>query len=455
MTSAAGDVHVGTLMEEARRSVLELTIRQGHPIVGVDSPPGAGKTNLVEDVVATAVLHARMRVGVVAPRAEQTYEILRRVAANFPINGIQVLQSSERQLPPDLAANPQILPPVSRARDLRGGAGVVVGTAAKFLVTQPDLPDRAFDLLVCDEAYQLPYKDYAPLMALAGHHLLVGDPGQLPPLVQVDTARFEAARSRVHWPVPKEVLRRFPLTPVVGLPASYRLVQDSVSLLQPAFYPDLPFVSAANAAERRIGFAAGGLGSLVDPALDLIEHGASMVALLLPARDVPPGELDDEVAELAAKVAERILQRRGERASGAALIAADIGIADAHVASGAAVGCHLRARGISTDELVVQTPELWQGLQRPIMIVKHPLSGHPRLDRFALEPGRWCVMLSRHQSACVIVGRDGIGNAVKRHQHDCAERPLGAEDMEWLGWRAHTRLWSDLSSAGRIIRVGD
>ena len=53
-------------------------------------------------------------------------------------------------------------------------------------------------------------------------------------------------------------------------------------------------------------------------------------------------------------------------------------------------------------------PRNWQGLQRPIMIAKHPLSGHARLDRFALEPGRWRVMLTRHQSPCVIVGHDGI-----------------------------------------------
>lgn len=452
--TANGYTLVSPLVQDTRRSVLELTIREGHPIVGVDSPPGAGKTNLVEDVVATAALHARMRVGVVAPRAEQTYEILRRLAADFPINGIQVLQSAERELPTDLVGHRQISPPVSRARDLRGGPGVVIGTAAKFLVAQPDLPDRAFDLLVCDEAYQLPYKDYAPLIPLAAQHLLVGDPGQLPPLVQVDTARFEAARSRVHWPVPREVLRRFPDVPIVGLPASFRLVQDTVDLIQPAFYPNLPFRSAADAEQRRIGFAARGLGSPVDPVLDLLEQGASVVAVLLPPRDVPPGELDDEAAALTATVAERILQRRAERASGVALAAVDIGIADAHVTSGAAAARHLRARGISADDLIVQTPELWQGLQRPVMIAKHPLSGLARLDRFALEPGRWCVMLSRHQSACVIVGRDGIGTALERHQHDCAERPLGAEDVEWVGWRAHARLWEDLIARGRVIRLG-
>lgn len=451
--TAVASPSLAARVEDAKRSVLELTIRSGRPIVCVSSPPGAGKTNLVEDVVATAVLHARMRVAVVAPRAEQTYEILRRVANHFDIIGIQVLQTAERDLPRDLVAQPRILPPVSRAGDLRGGCGLVVGTAAKFLVAQPDLPSLDFDLLICDEAFQLPYKDYAPLIPLARQHLLVGDPGQLPPLVRVDTARFEAARSRVHWPVPRETLRLFPDTPVVRLPASFRLRQDTVDVVQPAFYPDLPFVSGVDDTQRRIRFAALGVRSPIDPALDLVERGASIVALMLPAREFPPGELDEEVAELAAAVVERLLQRHAERTTGGELTAADIGIADAHVASGAAIGRHLRRRSISTDDLVVQTPELWQGIQRPIMIVKHPLSGQARLDRFALEPGRWCVMLSRHQSACIIVGRDGIGEALDRHQHDCAERPLGAEDMEWQGWRAHERLWHELSNLGQIIHV--
>jgi hypothetical protein len=437
----------------ATRTVLDLAIRDGHPVVTVKSPPGAGKTYLIEDVVATAVLHARMRVAVVAPRAEQINEILRRVSANFDLGSIQVLQSKERDLPPDLLGRPNIRPPVSKPGDLADGPGLVVGTAAKFVVSQPDFPSGAFDLLVCDEAYQLTYTEYAVLVPLARQHLLVGDPGQLPPLVQVDIARYEASRSHVHWPAPKEILRRFPDVPTVGLPATFRLRQDTVDVVQPAFYSDLPFVSAADESKRGIGFAAHGVGSRVDPALDLVAQGASIVALLLPSREIPPGELDEEVAELAAEVAQRILQRGGQRSTGEAIGTVEMGIADAHVASGAAIARHLRGRGVSTDELAVQTPEVWQGRQRPIMIVKHPLSGQARVDRFALEPGRWCVMLSRHQGACIIVGRDGIGDTLERHRHDCAERPLGAEDMEWRGWQAHASLWHKLTNRNRLVRV--
>jgi hypothetical protein len=126
---------------------------------------------------------------------------------------------------------------------------------------------------------------------------------------------------------------------------------------------------------------------------------------------------------------------------------------DAHVASGAAVRRHLERRGVSTDEVMVDTPEIWQGLERPVMIAKHPLSGLRRFDEFSLEPGRFCVMLSRHQLACIVVGRDGVGEALERHSHDCAKRALGAENAEWAGWRAHSHIWGELERRECLIRV--
>ena len=38
-------------------------------------------------------------------------------------------------------------------------------------------------------------------------------------------------------------------------------------------------------------------------------------------------------------------------------------------------------------------------------------------------------MLSRHQLACVIVTRDGIGAALEGHPHDVTSRASGAEDL--------------------------
>jgi hypothetical protein len=151
-------------------------------------------------------------------------------------------------------------------------------------------------------------------------------------------------------------------------------------------------------------------------------------------------DVDDEVADTCACVVQRLLDRgplwEGQRA----LTATDIGCADPHVRSGAVIRRELLRLGIAG--VMVDTPEIWQGLERSIMVVKHPLSGGSRLAGFPLAPGRrLCVMLSRHQVGCVVVTRDGIADALEAHQRDSESRPAGAENPQWSGWLAHRELW--------------
>jgi hypothetical protein len=329
----------------------------------------------------------------------------------------------------------------------------VVATVDKFGIRAQTLQGR-FDLLICDEAYQVPFVRFLPLTLIARQVLLVGDPGQLPPLVRADTSRFEATSYRVHWPAPKELLARFPDVPTVQLPVTWRLPQDTVDLIQPAFYPDLPFESAVLGVERRLAFGAAGLGDPLDRVLDQVAGGNSIAALVAPERRFGPDEVDEELSEVSAMVVRRLLDRGARWTGRRVLERGDIGVIDPHVASGAAVRRYLRRFGIPTaaDGVVVDTPEIWQGLQRPIMVVKHPLSGATRLTEFPLEPGRWCVSLSRHQIACLIVTREGVGGTLDRHQHDSASRPTGGENPQWAGWLAHRELWTAIERSGRVVR---
>jgi hypothetical protein len=434
----------------ATQRVLEVVFQDGEPLVVVRSPPGAGKTWLVETVVAVATRHFGLRVAVLAPRAEQTYDLLRRLAGVVAPVPIQPLQSSLRSLPADLEGDPRILPPTPNVAGVAVQARVLVGNVAKFFDSCPDFPQARFDLLVCDEAYQVPFKDFAPLFKLARQVLMVGDPGQLPPLVRADTAPFESGLVKVHWPAPRELLRKFTGVPVVSLPVTRRLPQDTVDILQPAFYPDLEFVSSAVPEERRISFGATGLRTPVDRALDLLEEGATLVGLLLPRLEYPVGEVDQEVVETMAEVVRRLRERQ-VLMGGEALSDAMIGCTDPHVISNAALG--RAVRGMGAHDVVCDTPEQWQGLQRPLMVVRHPLSGSRRLDAFSLDPGRACVMLSRHQGACIIVGRDSIGDALDAHLHNCGDRPMQADDAEWRGWSAHQRVWQAMEEQGRWVRI--
>ncbi len=437
---------------KARDRVLDLVLAQGQPLVVVDSPPGAGKTGLVEEVLVVAAKELGLGVLCIMPRVEQTYALCRRLTAHFPSVNIQLHQSSRRSAPDDIVSHPNVSV-VNRGYDVRSGPGITVAVAAKAQFSVEAWGSRFFDLLVCDEAYQLPFLDFAPLFAVAAQTLLVGDPGQLPPLVRADTVWYEGADVKIHWAVPRELLRRYSDVPVLRLPATRRLPQDTTDVLQPSLYPRLPFVSAAASGERELRLSDSGSGDAIDTALEMLETGASVVGLMLPPREVALSHEDPGVSRLAAEVMSRILTRRTETTVCGLLEARHVGCVDSHVISGAATRRFLLESDIPVGDggIMVDTPEIWQGLERPVMVVKHPLSGTAKYDAFGFEPGRFCVMLSRHQIGCIIVGRQGVGERLDAHLHDCASRPLGAENAEWTGWNAHREVWVYLDSRGRLV----
>jgi hypothetical protein len=439
-----------TLAEAAAGRVLDRVLADGEPATVVDSPPGAGKTTLVQTLSATAIQHDQLglRVAVITPKAEQSFDFVRRTFRDFRPMAIQLLQSRERPVPEDLAP---MVPTWSRPGDLARGPGLTVGVAAKFFDAAPSFGANAFDLIICDESYQLGLREFGPIAKLAPQIVLVGDPGQLPPQIRADTGRAEGAPVKVHWAVPREVLRQRPDLPLIQLPVTRRLPQDTVDLVQSAFYPTLPFRSAVGREDRRLAFGLLGFGNPVDRALDLLAGGATVVALLLPPRPAAPDNVDEEVSAMAASVAARLLDRQ-VTVVGRQVAASDIGYADVHVTSGEATARAMRRQGLPPNSVLSLTPEVWQGSERDIMIVKHPLSGRTRLSGFDLEPGRWCVMLSRHRAACIIVAREGIINALNDHRHDCGERAMTARDALWDGRSAHLTFWQALESAGRVVR---
>ena len=77
-----------------------------------------------------------------------------------------------------------------------------------------------------------------------------------------------------------------------------------------------------------------------------------------------------QLAETMADVVRRIIDRGMTMGAGLRLTGDNIGCVDAHVASGTNVTKALRARTLGS-EIMVGTPEIWQGLQRPVMVVKH------------------------------------------------------------------------------------
>ena len=56
--------------------------------------------------------------------------------------------------------------------------------------------------------------------------------------------------------------------------------------------------------------------------------------------------------------------------------------------------------------VVVDTANRLQGRTFEVVVAWHPLAGSPVTDAFHLDPGRLCVLLTRHRHACIVIGRD-------------------------------------------------
>ncbi len=416
-----------------------------NPISIVKSPPGAGKTYLVECAVAVAVGQPGLRVAVVTPGVSQLYDIGERLLA-YRQPRLELVHATHRHLPPELQG--RITASNGWAPGLNIGPGVVVANVHVLSANLTKLGRDVFDLLILDEAYQLAASDYMKIAHLAPRVLMVGDPGQLKPVVSVDTANLEASPHKIHLSAPAYVLDRFPDTPLYGLPVTRRLLPDTANLVQASFYRDLLFRSAVDPSERRLRFGVAGVEPVVDSALDAMASGHSLVAITLPGSAPAHDEADVELAALIARVADRVLTRQAEWVGQRVLTENDIGCIDPHVISGGVIGDALRQSG--RGGIRVDTVERWQGLQMPISIVRHPLSLIEQPVAFDLEAGRWCVSLSRHQIGCIIVARESVTDLIRDYVHGCDTVAAGARDVTWDGFEAHRTIWRTLMSEGRI-----
>jgi hypothetical protein len=433
-------------------------ILAGEMAVVVDSPPGAGKTTLLQAIAARALETHRWRVMVVTNTNSQAVGIIDKICAENP--GIAPVffhragHLAARELRHRWGRQIGL---AQSARDLPYGPAIVVATAHKWAAMQLK---PHFDLQLVEEAYQLPDFRFHQVAAFADRFILVGDPGQIPPIIKGDIERWRGEKSGPHLPAPPALLHRFDQRfAVVKLPVSWRLNLDTVAFVQPAFYPEHPFTAGTRPEQRRL-IVEPGSGSGIDLAIDAAANGAGMVMIELPEEIT--GQADPAAAATIAQTIARLLTRNasildetsGEKAQ--RILPGNIGVVCANVTQVTAVRrlldpAWLRDDSANGGKLLVETADRFQGLQRKIMLVHHPLSGRFEANEFHMNVGRLCVMLSRHEVACFIVSRKGI-DRVLRDYVPTGQRLYGAEDdPEFSGWKAHRFLVDQLRRTDRVI----
>jgi len=419
----------------------------GERLQVVKAPPGAGKTHLLLDLLVAGYAEG-MRLAVGTFTNAQADDICRRMSVEHP--GAPVVRFLSRSaLDPGLGAGVHV---VRATRDLTAGPCLVVASTAKWGLTEC----APFDALLIDEAWQIAWADFMLLRGVAARFVLIGDPGQIPPVVSIATDRWETSPNAPHISTPELLVEQGILgAQLEELPGSRRLPPDAVELVN-EFY-DFEFGAFAGEGERYVRLRGHGGRGPIDRALDLLAD-ASVVGVTIPTPDDgPPVEVDDEIANGVAKLVARLLDR-GAVASHASdtrwrpreLTPEDIGIVSTHRAMNTRL--HYRLPTALQHRVRVDTPERWQGLQRKVMVAVHPLSGVLRPTAFELDTGRLCVMASRHQCGLILATRDHIPDTLREHIVS-AEQAVGRTDVAGLGHHRHTRFWQHLTGRDCVVAL--
>jgi AAA domain len=418
---------------------------QRPPALCLDSPPGAGKTGAIERLALLSMAYLRERCMIATQTNRQAFELAERLARSRPSLPFVLLHRSGLE-PPASLRGLKGLTCTTKAGALPEGPCVVIANATKWSTL--DGATERFDALLVDEAYQLTDVLFHQIANLARRYVLVGDPGQIAPVITCKIERWASDPTGPQIACPTALLARHPATPRLALPVSRRLAPDTVRFVQPSFYPALPFRALSAPGERSLRLSEPGTEPL-DAPLDRIARGASLVMAELPGGVT--GEVDEGLAAALVATIERLFARgpqlRDEHGV-RALEPADVGVVCANVAQVHAVAERLGgelARGV-----LVETADRFQGLERAVMLAHHPLSGRLDPRGFHLDAGRLCVMLSRHRVACVLLARAGIEAGLER-MPACGERVLGRDDDVHRGYVAHRELLRRLRREGRVV----
>ncbi|WP_020473472.1 AAA family ATPase [Zavarzinella formosa] len=412
----------------------------------VTAPAGAGKSFLV----ATAVERARargLRVAVAAPTNEQAFGLVRTIATRYCAEG------KDRSVTFVPASTVTLPDPVRELQGVReekskeaNGQNLVVGTLSKLgdAFARGDL--GTFDVLLIDEAYQADSAKYFAVGGLAPVHLLVGDSGQISPFATVaDPGRWRGLPEDPLQTAVGVLRHNHPSTRVHELPITRRLDARATTIAR-LFYPGLRFDAAVLLGVRELRLGRGGRRqNRLDAVLDMAAgHGWAHVELPRAAVLQADPEALALITDLVGRLFDRSPNVRCERVPAlAALPPERVAVGVCHNDQKDQLRAALDARGL--DRVVVETANKLQGLEYEVVFVWHPLSGLPEADEFHLDPGRLCVLLTRHRQACVIVGRNGDRELLDDRPPPPTSAFLGWDPDPLLdGWETHSEVFAAL-----------
>lgn len=349
----------------------------GSPVTILDAPPGSGKTAGVVSLVAHLTEHVGLRVLVQVVTRNQGVALAHRLVEQIAPRHVEfaIRNIEPGSLPAGLYSG-------KRSSNVEKPR-VTVKTVASCAFKAPS----EFDVIVVDEAYQATYADIALGASRAQQIVCVGDPGQIGPVVTVDTSIWQHMADAPHRPAP-EVLAGLEGAKRFSLERTWRLGPAGAAAIAPLY--NFPFASACvprrlvGAGEANRGRPYGEIEAVEVPDagspddLDVLRAVADRVAALVHTRLYwPAPDGGDDSAEATRHTAED-----------------DIAVVLSRNSQGSIVKGLLAEREL--QHVTVSTADRIQGAEYPIVVALDPAVGVDGANDHAMANGRLCVMASRH-----------------------------------------------------------
>jgi len=370
----------GALDPSQRGAFVEaLSVR---PAALVQGPPGTGKTHVLARIV-TAFAESGLRVLVSAYTHRAVNQALRKIVETG--TDIPVIKAGKHQGADDLRGTRVSTVP-SMKRVPKAAGPMIVGTTifGARSVWEAD----AFDVVVVDEAAQVPVAFASCALLCAARYVLIGDHRQLGPIVQgrhPDALAGESLFAHVA-----------PSYPPVLLATTYRMNDALNAFPSRTFYDGRLVASAATANARFSAVPGGPFDDVFDPdipaVLAFVDHEGFRMRCPAEAR---------LVADL---VLDRIVRQRGDPRQIAVVspFRAQLRLIRTLIRRG------LEAAGARSALPVIDTVERIQGQERDLVVVSLAGSDPEYLGgdaaSFFYAAPRLNVTLTRARTKLIVVG---------------------------------------------------
>lgn len=475
--------------EQLRSNVFAfLSSEQENCVALIDAAPGSGKSYSLLQIAKRLIDSGNsVRVAIVTQTNNQADDLAISALTDedhaFESDAVYRFVSDRISKPDNFGGQWATQPKgISRAFE-----SIIIGTASKWIgLAASTKSTQQFDYVLIDECYQMTWSTFLQMLNLGSKFALIGDKGQIPPVVTVDASRWAHLDIAPNLPAPvvlRNKLRNSDSFQTFDLKHCRRLPAESIEYIAP-FYADLQTPESnssvlAVAAPKDRGLKFASKRNTTRPIQDAIQLSSTGEPVLVTLGDEATGdpvESDRELAQVIRDLTEALLgqeyfQKDDAKNSEGVLQLSDIAICSTKRAMNALIEDELQSvissyldgandnsdgQALANGGLLVDTPERLQGLQRKVIIAVHPLSNSLHPSDFDLDTGRLCVMASRHQIALILVSRAHVQKTLRQILPNASQAP-GQPDSVGKGHMLHRgfieKLYEERDKKNRVVSI--